>query len=305
MKKTLFVALSLLIICGLYAQPQFRSGSAVLTPELKEYLNQFSQKHTTYVVYGTADNTGSVKTNHKLAILRSNTAVMYLLSLGVEAQTGGLVGLRYPVRTIVVESYAKQYELQTIQQDSPVDLVPLSKRIEYLEEQNRRLMFARKDTVILTDSSFIANVYWSIGGSGVVNMLSRDPLYGGGAETQINFPAFNGTMRLFGSFRDEVTVTAGLNYMWQVANLSNVELFLQVGALYVSYPVVDLPARKWIGLAIGSTAALPIEGFGWLKVSIDALPNIELHTDPVNKNISFGSIGLSLYPSVSLAFRVN
>ena len=307
MKKKLLTIASLLVCSLALGQPQFKVGSAELTPEIKGYLNQFHEQSKIYVVYGTADNTGGVKVNLELAQLRAQNATEYLQTHGLTAYSGVLSGLQYPIRTVVVQAIVKAYELQTINRESDTDLSPVNKRLNQLEEQNAQLlnMLANRDTVILTDSSFSANVYVSIGGSGVVNIFDRDPLYGGGAQTQITFPAFNGVMKLFGSFRDEVTTTAGLNYMWQVANPIGAELYAQVGGLYVSYPMVNLSARKWVALAVGTTLTYPIPGVGWITGSLDALPNIELITDPVSKNISFGKLGLSLYPAVSVAFRVN
>lgn len=160
------------------------------------------------------------------------------------------------------------------------------------------------DTLIVTDSTLSARIYWSIGASGVVNVFTREPLYGGGAQTTLSFPFQNGVGTIAASFDGTIISTLSLSYGWQLTDLSpDIDVYANVGGFYSTFPQEVGPARKWVGLPFGAFAVYRLGSVGLLKGSLDLMPHVELLAEGGTARITgFGDIGLGVY--IGLSFNV-
>lgn len=163
----------------------------------------------------------------------------------------------------------------------------------------------RVDTVVITDTSFSGSVYFSIGGTGVVNVFTREPLYGGGASTQIRFPAFNGYMLLGASFDGATITTLNTTYNWYITNTLGAELFASAGGFYSTFPQPDGPARKWIGIPFGIMVSYPI-GSGYISATFDLMPHGEILQYPNSARFrTLAGLGLSVYGGVRIEVPIS
>lgn len=173
------------------------------------------------------------------------------------------------------------------------------------QEKEIAKMKMAPDTLIITDSSFAASAFISLGASGVVNVFTRDPLYGGGVTPELIFPMFGGSVRVFAALDGTIITAAGGSYMWQVGSVIGAEIHAQAGLFYSSFPQVNDFSKKWSGIPVGATIAYPLGDAAYLTGSLDIMPYCRIAQEraPETK-YKFVDFGIALYPAVKVVVRM-